>query len=351
MKKTDHTVIILVVLTVVFAIVFAVSFKISTTYEAKEKINYKQEADVSYNVKLKKNEHFDKDVTEDMDYVALLIDKLKFNFDYGFSVDKNYDFDYTYYVIADVNVYNTEDGHVIYNKRFNIVDPVTKQSLKRDNIKINDSFKINYSTYNALVNEFKSSYNVFAESEIVLKINVQINSTDKAITQPVHLERSSIVKIPLSKQLIDISPDVASMNESGGVDIMSTDNNVNTITSLVAYSTGFLTFLFILLSVIRIIIINSRKTLYQKKRDKILKEYDRVISNTKDDVDIKRDAIITEISSFEELLDMRDNLNLPILYYEHIKDEESYFVVKNYKDVYLYILSERDLENEKNNKK
>ena len=50
------------------------------------------------------------------------------------------------------------------------------------------------------------------------------------------------------------------------------------------------------------------------------------------------------------MLDARDNLKKPILYYNIVKHEKCYFYLENENTVYLLILKAVDIETEKNNK-
>ena len=59
-------------------------------------------------------------------------------------------------------------------------------------------------------------------------------------------------------------------------------------------------------------------------------------------------SIKENVNSFEELLDVRDNLEKPILFYEIHKGQKSLFVVKSGNISYRYVLKLADLENNNN---
>ena len=51
-----------------------------------------------------------------------------------------------------------------------------------------------------------------------------------------------------------------------------------------------------------------------------------------------------KISKFEELLDVRDNLKLPIMYYVVTKHTKCCFYIKHNDDLYLLTIKSVDLE-------
>ena len=65
------------------------------------------------------------------------------------------------------------------------------------------------------------------------------------------------------------------------------------------------------------------KSLYDVTLSKILREYDRVIVNSKKIVDLNNEKEIIDVNSFTELLDVRDNLEKPIIFsLKFIKDKK-----------------------------
>jgi hypothetical protein len=86
-----------------------------------------------------------------------------------------------------------------------------------------------------------------------------------------------------------------------------------------------------------------KKSNYMRIRNNLLKEYDNVIVNSKNDPNFKGYNVIN-CASFQELLDAQKVLNKPIIYNEYIKNQKSMFIIINDKDVYRYILKEADLD-------
>lgn len=56
---------------------------------------------------------------------------------------------------------------------------------------------------------------------------------------------------------------------------------------------------------------------------------------------------ILKINNFNELIDVRDNLRLPIMYYEVVKHEKAHFYILHENNLYLYTLKNIDIKNKK----
>ena len=87
--------------------------------------------------------------------------------------------------------------------------------------------------------------------------------------------------------------------------------------------------------------LGSNKTDYDKFISKILKEYDRLVAETKS-LPLFDKYNIMEINGFNELLDVRDNLKLPIMYYNVTMHQKAYFYIVYGKNLYLYTVKSSD---------
>ena len=89
----------------------------------------------------------------------------------------------------------------------------------------------------------------------------------------------------------------------------------------------------------------NKKNKYDKFVGKILKEYDRLIVESYTIVDFSNYEII-KVNRFEELLDVRDNLKVPINYYVVTPHQKAYFYIVS-TNIYLYTVKAVDLEENK----
>ena len=105
--------------------------------------------------------------------------------------------------------------------------------------------------------------------------------------------------------------------------------------------------LIITVKVLRLVnAIHGTSCKYDKYVKKILKEYDRLIAETKNLISFEGKEIV-KFEKFSELLDIHDNLGLPIMHYTVTPHIKSYFYIVHENMIYLYTLKAIDLDNKK----
>ena len=87
----------------------------------------------------------------------------------------------------------------------------------------------------------------------------------------------------------------------------------------------------------------NKKSNYDKFIAKMMRQYDRLIVVHYTCPDLSNYNVI-KIKEFNELLDMRDNLKVPIMFYNVTDHQKSYFYILNNNDLYLLILKAVDFE-------
>ena len=95
-----------------------------------------------------------------------------------------------------------------------------------------------------------------------------------------------------------------------------------------------------------LLLTKNKKTNYDKYINKILNEYDRLIVETTTAPNIQ-DKNIIKINKFEELLDVRDNLKLPIKYFVISKHQKCQFYIDHEEEIYILTIKEVDIEKTK----
>ncbi len=93
----------------------------------------------------------------------------------------------------------------------------------------------------------------------------------------------------------------------------------------------------------------KKKDIYTRTVNKYLREYDRIIITSKQpDLDENNYANKVRVMSIEELIDAHDITKKPIIYYEVIPKEKSYFVIIADDTLYKLTISKVYLENPEN---
>lgn len=305
------------------------------------KINYSEISDISYKVYLKPNNYFEEPyLMSGKQYITNIIDYIDINFNYSFKADTKLDYKYTYSITGIVSA--NEKGSLtknLYTKKETILNNKTVKVNDNNTFFINENVKINYDKYNNLINSFKKDYILSLDSNLTLTLNINVVGTSQN-NQKITFKGTNPLKviIPLSEQTININTDYTRLN-TAAVNINSVTNNNIFIYGLIGGLNVFAAILIFIYIVDIIIRLNHNKTLYSKKLDKIMKEYDKVIVMTKN-IPILDDYKVIEVENFDEMLDARDTLESNILYTELIKNHKSLFLIINDDLAYVYILSD-----------
>lgn len=332
-----------IVIFFVLSLVFLVS---SISVKARRNVFYNQSSNLDYKVYLKPNDYYKEPyLGKNMQYIANLIDNIDVSFNYNFSANQNINYTYMYYVKADVAVTDTDDkSKVIYSKSDRLTEPTTINKENSNGFTISQNTKINYSEYNDLVKAFKSSYGISANSNLVLSLCIEIRDEKGNLIRSTDSADTMKITIPLTEQMIDIKLDYKEVNNSNNVSVykdFSVSNKITLALSIISIivSLGFLVRLIMFISKT-----SPKKTIYDLTLAKILREYDRVIVDSKKIVNT--DGEVIDVKSFGELLDVRDNIEKPIIFSEVHKGLKSVFIVKTSNETYRYVLKLADLENE-----
>ena len=241
-----------------------------------------------------------------------------------------------YDVEAVLEIYDGDnDTKPIEKKKYTILDKRTV-SDKGQVIKVDlYNQKINYDTYNSVVQSWKKE--ISPNANLKIYFNVDWTGYSDILEKVVSDKVTTEFNIPISQKTIDIKSPV-SIDEKGKID---GNREINKAYLLSVFSTALL-FLTVLSYLIYLISKRrSELSKYDLKVAKILREFDRTITEVKGKFVKNKDYI--EVKDFMELIDVHDNLGEPIMHYENDKDT-NVFVIKNTKTTYYVMLKRKDFE-------
>lgn len=303
-----------------------------------ESITYSEKGSIDYKVCLKENNFYENlCIDKNMSYVASLIKNIPLIFNYNFSSSQDINLNSKYEVVANLVISNSENSTNYYNKKY-ILLPITAVKNNDSNYAIiNKDIDIDYEYYNTIASEFKSQYGVETSSVLNVSFIVYNESTDLNLSPSI-----TTISIPLSQKSINIS-------------MQSNDTLNNSKQELTKYVFALSNVFYLCLGIVCTIlsIVFAIKTIrlftksitkknnYDKYLDKILKEYDRLIVETTFLPNLS-DYNIIKINKFSELLDVRDNLKLPIMYYNVTSHQKCHLYIL--KDNNLYLLTLKDID-------
>ena len=274
-------------------------------------------------------------------YIASLIKYINVNYDYKFNIKEKSTIDFDYQILGDLIIENNNGTRKYFEKTYNILESKQQKIENNKLLFINENVQIDYDYYNILANSFRSKYGVDTNSYLNVYLDVKAKSDDK-LNYKLNEENKVMLKIPLSEKAIEINinadNDITKLIIPVGKVVL---NQKYLIVEIILFIMSVIFFLIFMKHLAKKF---KKVTYYDKYVNKLLKEYDRLIVETKTKIVMKKYNII-EVKSFTELLDVRDNLKEPIIYYNVIEHIEGIFYIKSHNDIYLLTVKNKDLEN------
>ncbi len=309
-------------------------------YEKAKVVNYNEVGNVDYKVFLKDNEFYDqKYLSRGMAYVSSLIDKINIDLNYDFNIDRNIDSDFKYQVLGQL-VIASKDNNTNYLTKNYVLKEASTKKLEGKTLNIKESVDIDYDYYNDLANKFRSSYAVETNSYLKVYLRVIKNSNDKIL--PLNDTKEVSVNIPLSEKTVEISLKAKNEDSNKSV-ILRPYLKFDVQMFILEIITLILSSICIVKVISLLFLLANKKSNYDIYVSKLLRDYDRLIVETSTSPNFSKNNII-EVKTFEELLDVRDNLKLPIMYFKVVEHIKCYFYIKLDNDVYLVKVKANDLE-------
>ena len=299
-------------------------------------VGYKEDNSINYNVFLKKNQFFETPyLPEGRTYIASLIDYLDVTFKYNVTYDRKFNGDVKYKYVAQVRS-NKEDGSGYYwEKEYDLSEEKVVNINNNDNVLISDNLKIDYNTYNDVLNRFKKAYEVNQVGELNIIMKIETKADFKKAVEPVETVSKMQLTIPLLQQALEVSVNKDTTNENNAIMI---EEKSTLPAYLVLKITGIIIIIISLLCFIKATIFSRKfqtKNSYNVKLDRILKSYDSIIANVKELPNMSEFKTI-EVSTFEELIDVYNEVRMPINYYQEGND--SIFIIINDSIIWIYTL-------------
>ncbi len=321
---------------VLFVMIYAIClFFASKTVERKKPValNYSQNGSIDYKVYLNKNDFYtEKYLDMNKSYVASLINYVDVNFDYLFKADSKLNMDFDYKIVGELVIENSKGTGRYLEKEYVLLNGKNRKMVQDNSLNIKENIKIDYGYYNQLANSFKSTYGVDINSYLNVYLEVNPKTFDGSFYK-INETNKVLLSIPLSEKAIEIRLNAS--NQNVVKQVLSKEEVVFNTKYLIIEILFLIPSCFILVLVVKKILnILDVYTPYDQYIKKTLSEYDRLIVETNSELKTKGYNVI-EVKNFIELLDAKDNLNLPIIYLNTIPHKEGIFYILNNNDLYL----------------
>ena len=317
-------------------------------YKEKSYMYYENNTNIEYSVKLKDNDYYDvKELPSNMNYIASLIDKIPVSFKYNFSSTVEIDYDATYYVEAVTRVYADKDKtRLLYEKSEQLTDEkkVSKEKIK--NLSFTESVDIDYGHFNNFISSFVTNYGLNTSSDVTIYFYTKGFGNNKNYEGKANLDSSATVVIPLTEQTINVSINTTDVNKK---DTLMERFGLGSIDwlALILFVFLFIADVYVVyMFLTNLVSYTNSFTAYEKELKKILREFDSIIANVNETINFK-DYKVINVESFNELVDIHDNVGNPILFKERFKNVEADFIIIDNDVLYKFVLKNNYVDESK----
>ena len=328
-----------------FTILSAVFLYFGLTFSLERKLVYNEKGNVDYKVYLKGNDNFtEKYLGKGMKYIASLIDYIDIDYKYEFKSNQKMNYKCNYYILASSSVVNKNDkDKLIYKKEKYILNSQTKEFPDKDFVDLYENIKVNYDEYNNVIKDFINKYNISeTENKLNLDLRISLEGQSDGFENIIFDKSLLNVSMPLTDQTVDIDINYKEVDGSGEKIDVSNSNLFNII-FFVSAGISFLIDLLILTFLIsNYLKVKRTETAYEKEKNKLLYQYNRVISKVYNFV-ISLSYKIIDLKEFSDLLNIRDTLDRPILFTEFKERGVSCFMILDDDVLYRFTLKDKDL--------
>ena len=324
--------------TLCLILVLLTTVSMHLTYKALKKtkseiITYKEKSTIDYKIVLKENNFYEnKDLDEGQAYIASLIDKIKFNFNYTFNVNKSANISFKYKMLAKLVIRSQDSSNIFYEKNFDLTEEIVDNAKEINAYYISKNVNIDYNYYNALALKFKSNYKVNTIS--YLNVYLIVNSENNEYLKINDINKA-VATIPLAKEEVDIT--IKENDKDNEKEVISPSKIIvknYKYVILTIFTTIITMYVFVKLF-IEVKKSSFRKNKYERFVNKILRSYDRLIVNVKF-LPKFDDYTVYNVNNFDELVDALDSFREPIKYFASKTRKESVFFITHRKEVYIY---------------
>ena len=298
---------------------------------------YNIENSVDYSVQMFPNSFFEEEyLGMNKQYTSKLVDNVVINYKSLLSVSKisNIAYDYTLKLTLYGN-YNENNNYTdssLWTKEYVLMDKVYNVNNSTSKNELVVPITVNFDYFKNIANQFEKELRLdidaFLDVELLINYRFYVNGDKVTKSQTMN------VKIPLSEATFTIDVFAPSIQN----EIVFIERNSKF--DKVKIGSGIISLLGAILGAVAIVLsikLENQKSEYALRLTKILKDYGEVIAETTNLPNFNNQNIL-EIKEFTDLIDIEEELKIPIIYYEKRKNTEGWFFITHNQNIYRYIL-------------
>lgn len=306
--------IIIAIVTLAVLICAIVSYELNKTYY----VGYSERGNIDYNVFLKENEFYDSPYLEkDQSYVASIIDNIIADFSYEIDMDADdVNYRYSYRITSRLEIIDDTSDVAIFNPEYELVNVQNKTQSSSNRLVINEIVVLNYDEYNNLAGKFLETYSLTeTTSNIVVTLEVDVLSDCNAFTGSSVDTYSSELRIPLTTKTVNIKM-TSTVPADEAKMVACTRGAGSEVYKVTAIVLAIVDALLVLLLIAFAYLTRTNDITYTARVKKIVSQYKSYIQKINNLFDSSSYQIVM-VDTFDEMLEIRDTIQAPILMYEN----------------------------------
>lgn len=330
----------------VFYVIFFIGLSLFIIYmglnvvKTKE-ISYVNNSNIDYVVYLKKNNYFSVPyLGKGEKYITSLIDKIHVKYNYTFNSEDVMNGKYTYKLISTLVLTEQGKDDILWQKDFDLSNAETLNFDNSMTFGIEKEVDINYDYYNDLVTSFKKDYGVFVDANLIVKL--QIDTELDYYGNNFFVQSVPSINIPLIEKTIEI--DIKTIDNDVKTETLKYTKNPKLNYALSIVGTFFLVIYLVVGVVIFFEIVKSirNRDKYEVYLRKIFGDYDQIIVNSEKLPNLNKNDVL-DVSSFEELVDVQNEMHKPIIFNENRRSKIATFVLVDENRAFRYVVKSREM--------
>ncbi len=348
-KNREKWIFVQIVIIAVLTVSILISSIVAAQLNSKYYIGYRESGSIDYNVFLKENEFFEKNhLGSDQSYVASLIDRIIA--DYAYEIDMDTDdvnYRYSYTIKSRLEIIDNSSNVAIFNPEQELVSVQNKSQSSSSILRINEIVVLNYDEYNDLANKFLATYDLTnTESNIVVTLEVDVLSDCEAFSGSAVDTYTSELRIPLTTKTVNIKMTSSVPDEEAKM-IACTRGTGSEVFKTTAIVLGVIDAMMIVLLAAFIYLTRTPDINYTARVKKILSQYKSYIQKINNLFETRGYQIVM-VDTFDEMLEIRDTIQAPILMHEN-EDKTccKFMIPTDSKLLYTYMISVEGYEEPK----
>ena len=306
---------IAIVLVLAIAVFGTVFFKINNDYH----VNYTEQNSIDYKVYLKENDFYEEEfLGKDQIYVASLIKSVEADFNYSFAVDaESTDYEVTYGVVGKLIISEKSSGTSIFEKDYVLKEDMLLIQSGSNIVNINEKITVDYDEYNDIANDFVGIYDL-SDASSVLKLTMVVNLSGKCQGFDItgFDNHAFSLNIPLTQKTVNIVMTSTVPQNVNSVMTFTQGVDKDVFKSLTIISAVLLISAVIVL-IAFIYLTRNYDINYEIKIKRLVSAYKSYVQRILTEFCTDGYQIL-KIETFNEMLDIRDTLNMPILMSENL---------------------------------